>query len=226
MRSSDIKIAPSILSADFARLGEQVAEVTRAGAHYIHVDVMDGHFVPPITIGAPVVAAIRPWTNLPLDVHLMIEKPERQIEQFAQAGADIITVHAEVCPDLHQIVAAIKRLGVRAGLSLNQATPLTIIDGVLADLDLVLQMTVNPGFAGQAFMEEVLDKIARLRQILDEKGLTCELEVDGGISAQTAPRVVEAGARVLVAGSAIFNRSESIEQAMDRLRASLRGLTS
>ena len=226
MRSSDIKIAPSILSADFARLGEQVAEVTRAGAHYIHVDVMDGHFVPPITIGAPVVAAIRPWTNLPLDVHLMIEKPERQIEQFAQAGADIITVHAEVCPDLHQIVAAIKRLGVRAGVSLNPATPLTIIDEVLADLDLVLQMTVNPGFAGQAFMEEVLDKIARLRQILDEKGLTCELEVDGGISAQTAPRVVEAGARVLVAGSAIFNRSESIEQAMDRLRASFRGLTS
>ena len=226
MRSSEIKIAPSILSADFARLGEQVAEVTRAGAHYIHVDVMDGHFVPPITIGAPVVAAIRPWTNLPLDVHLMIEKPERQIEQFAQAGADIITVHAEVCPELHQIVAAIKGLGVRAGVSLNPATSLTIIVEVLADLDLVLQMTVNPGFAGQAFMEEVLDKIARLRQILDEKGLTCELEVDGGISAQTAPRVVEAGARVLVAGSAIFNRSESIEQAMDRLRASLRGLTS
>lgn len=223
---SEIKIAPSILSADFARLGEQVAEVTRAGAHYIHVDVMDGHFVPPITIGAPVVAAIRPWTNLPLDVHLMIEKPERQIEQFAQAGADIITVHAEVCPELHQIVAAIKGLGVRAGVSLNPATSLTIIDGVLADLDLVLQMTVNPGFAGQAFMEEVLDKIARLRQILDEKGLTCELEVDGGISAQTAPRVVEAGARVLVAGSAIFNRKESIEQAMDRLRESLRGLTS
>jgi len=226
MRSSDIKIAPSILSADFARLGEQVAEVTSAGADYIHVDVMDGHFVPPITIGAQVVAAIRSYTNLPLDVHLMVERPERQIGQFAEAGADIITVHAEVCPDLHQIVAAIKRLGVRAGVSLNPATPLTIIDEVLADLDLVLQMTVNPGFAGQAFMEEVLDKIARLRQILDEKGLTCELEVDGGISAQTAPRVVEAGARVLVAGSAIFNRSESIEQAMDRLRASLRGLTS
>jgi len=223
MHSSEIKIAPSILSADFARLGEQVAEVTKAGAHYIHVDVMDGHFVPQITIGPPVVAAIRPWTNLPLDVHLMIEKPERHIEQFAEAGADIITVHAEVCPDLHQIVASIKGLGVRAGVSLNPATPLNVIDEVLPALDLVLLMTVNPGFAGQAFIEEVLDKIARLRQILDEKGLTCELEVDGGISAETAPKAIQAGARVLVAGSAIFNRRESVAEAMDRLGASLKG---
>ena len=223
MHSSEIKIAPSILSADFARLGEQVAEVTKAGAHYIHVDVMDGHFVPQITIGPPVVAAIRPWTNLPLDVHLMIEKPERHLEQFAEAGADIITIHAEVCPDLHQVVAAIKELGVRAGVSLNPATPLTVIAEVLPALDLVLLMTVNPGFAGQAFIEEVLDKIARLRQILDEKGLTCELEVDGGISAETAPKAIQAGARVLVAGSAIFNRRESVAEAMDRLGASLKG---
>ena len=225
MVSSEVKIAPSILSADFARLGEQVAEVTTAGAHYIHIDVMDGHFVPPITIGAPVVEAIRPWTNLPLDVHLMVERPERQLEQFARAGADIITVHAEVCPDLHRIVESIKGLGVRAGVSINPATPLAMVDDILPALDLVLLMTVNPGFAGQAFIEEVLDKIARLRQILDERGLSCELEVDGGVTAQTAPRAVGAGARVLVAGSAIFNRRESVKEAMDRLMASLRGLT-
>ncbi len=225
MVSSEVKIAPSILSADFARLGEQVAEVTTAGAHYIHIDVMDGHFVPQITIGAPVVEAIRPWTNLPLDVHLMVERPERQLEQFARAGADILTVHAEVCPDLHRVVESIKGLGVRAGVSINPATPLTKIDEILPALDLVLLMTVNPGFAGQAFIEEVLDKIARLRQILDERGLACELEVDGGITAQTAPRAVGAGARVLVAGSAIFNRRESVKEAMDRLMASLRRLT-
>jgi ribulose-phosphate 3-epimerase len=218
-----IKIAPSILSADFARLGEQVAEATKAGAHYIHIDVMDGHFVPVITIGAPVVAAIRPLTNLPLDVHLMIERPEGQIKQFAQAGADIITVHAEACPHLYRVVEAIKKRKVRAGVSLNPATPLTLIDGVLPELDLVLLMTVNPGFAGQAFIEEVLDKIAGLRRVLDEKGFGAELEVDGGISAETAPKAVAAGARVLVAGSAIFNRRESVAQAMDRLRASLGG---
>lgn len=221
MHSGEIKIAPSILSADFARLGEQVVEATEAGAHYIHIDVMDGHFVPPITIGPVVVKAIRPLTNLPFDVHLMVEKPERQIEQFAEAGADIITVHAEVCPNLHQIVESIKGLNVRAGVSLNPATSLTAIEDVLANLDLVLVMTVNPGYAGQAFMEGVLDKIAHLRQILDDRGLVAELEVDGGITAQTAPKVVQAGARVLVAGSALFNSRESVGEAMDRLKASL-----
>ena len=221
MHSGETKIAPSILSADFARLGEQVVEATEAGAHYIHIDVMDGHFVPPITIGPVVVKAIRPLTNLPFDVHLMVETPERQIEQFAEAGADIITVHAEVCPNLHQIVESIKGLNVRAGVSLNPATSLTAIEDVLANLDLVLVMTVNPGYAGQAFMEEVLDKIAHLRQILDDRGLKAELEVDGGITAQTAPKVVQAGARVLVAGSALFNSRESVGEAMKRLKASL-----
>ena len=221
MHSGETKIAPSILSADFARLGEQVVEATEAGAHYIHIDVMDGHFVPPITIGPVVVKAIRPLTNLPFDVHLMVETPERQIEQFAEAGADIITVHAEVCPNLHQVVESIKELNIRAGVSLNPATPITLIEEVLANLDLVLVMTVNPGYAGQAFMEEVLDKIAHLRQILDDRGLKAELEVDGGITAQTAPKVVQAGARVLVAGSALFNSRESVGEAMDRLKASL-----
>jgi ribulose-phosphate 3-epimerase len=220
-----IKIAPSILSADFARLGEQVVEADRAGADYIHVDVMDGQFVPPITIGSVVVAAIRPCTDIPLDVHLMIESPERQLEQFARAGAAIITVHAEVCPDLRQEVRAIKALGVKAGVSVNPATPIDIIDYILPELDLVLVMSVNPGYAGQQFMEDVVDKIALVREILDQRGLAAELEVDGGITADTAPKAVAAGARVLVAGSAIFNSKESVAQAMDRLRASIVGLT-
>jgi ribulose-phosphate 3-epimerase len=220
-----IKIAPSILSADFAHLGEQVVEADRAGADYIHVDVMDGQFVPPITIGSVVVAAIRPCTDVPLDVHLMIESPERQLEQFAKAGAAIITVHAEVCPDLRQEVRAIKALGVKAGVSVNPATPIDIIDYILPELDLVLVMSVNPGYAGQQFMEDVVDKIALVREILDQRGLAAELEVDGGITADTAPKAVAAGARVLVAGSAIFNSKESVAQAMDRLRASVVGLT-
>ena len=217
-------IAPSILSADFARLGEHVVEVTKAGADYIHVDVMDGQFVPPITIGSVVVGAIRPCTDIPLDVHLMIEGPERQLEQFAKAGADIITVHAEVCPDLRQEVRAIKALGVKAGVSVNPVTPIDIIDYILPELDLVLVMSVNPGYAGQQFMEEVVDKIALVREILDERGLAAELEVDGGITADTAPKAVAAGARVLVAGSAVFNSKESVAQSMDRLRASIAGL--
>jgi len=224
MPESRVKIAPSILSADFARLGEHVVEVTKAGADYIHVDVMDGQFVPPITIGSVVVGAIRPCTDIPLDVHLMIESPERQLEQFARAGADIITVHAEVCPDLRQEVRAIKALGVKAGVSVNPATPIDIIDYILPELDLVLVMSVNPGYAGQKFMEDVVDKISLVREILDERGLAAELEVDGGITADTAPKAVAAGARVLVAGSAIFNGKESVAEAMDRLRASVAGL--
>ncbi|MDY6918031.1 MAG: ribulose-phosphate 3-epimerase [Chloroflexota bacterium] len=219
--SSEIKIAPSILSADFSRLGEQVVEAAEAGAHYIHIDVMDGCFVPPITIGSVVVKAIRPLTDLTLDCHLMVERPERHIESFAEAGADIITVHAEACTDLRGLVGSIKSLNVRAGVSVNPATPLSAVEGVLADIDLLLVMTVNPGYAGQAFMEEVVGKIWEARRLLDERGLKAELEVDGGISAQTAPKVVEAGAEVLVAGSAVFNSRESVREAMDRLRKSL-----
>lgn len=214
-----IKLASSILSADFARLGEQVAEATKAGADYIHIDVMDGHFVPPITIGAPVVAAMKKWTNLPLDVHLMIEAPENQIDQFAEAGADIITVHIEACPKIEQIVSAIKGLGVKAGVSLNPETPLSTITEILPSLDLVLVMTVNPGYGGQPFIEEMLGKIAKLRAELDKKGLSAELEVDGGINAQVAPKVVKAGARVLVAGAAVFASGKTVKEALAELRA-------
>ena len=217
----EIKIAPSILSADFARLGQQVTEATEAGADYIHVDVMDGHFVPNITIGAPVVRAIRPYTSLPLDVHLMIESPERHIRQFAEAGANIITVHAEVCPHLHQMLEQIKALKVKAGVSINPGTSLAVIDEALPMMDLVLLMTVDPGFGGQLFIKGMEDKIARLRHTLDDRGLGAELEVDGGITAETAPLVVRAGARVLVAGSAIFNQRESVAAAMARIRGSL-----
>jgi ribulose-phosphate 3-epimerase len=214
-----IKLAPSILSADFARLGEQVAEATKAGADYIHVDVMDGHFVPPITIGASVVAAIRRWTDLPLDVHLMITAPEKQVKQFAEAGADIITVHIEVCPDIEKLVQAIKGLGVKVGVSLNPETPISAVSEMLPALDLVLVMTVNPGYAGQPFIESTLDKIADLRSELDSKGLAAELEVDGGINVQTAPKVVKAGARVLVAGAAVFSSGRTVRESLAELRA-------
>jgi len=219
--ANKIKLAPSILSADFGRLGEQVIEATRAGADYIHVDVMDGHFVPNITVGPIVVSAIRPHTDLPLDVHLMIESPEKYIQQFAQAGANIITVHVEVCPHLHRVVESIKELGVKAGVSLNPSTPLTAVDEVLPSLDLVLLMSVNPGFGGQQFIESTVGKIARLRRRLDELDAAAELEVDGGISADIAPRVAKAGARVLVAGAAIFNKKESVSQALGRIKESL-----
>jgi ribulose-phosphate 3-epimerase len=219
--ANKIKLAPSILSADFGRLGEQVVEATRAGADYIHVDVMDGHFVPNITVGPMVVSAIRPHTDLPLDVHLMIESPEKYIQQFAQAGANIITVHVEVCPHLHRVVESIKELGVKAGVSLNPSTPLTAVDEVLPSLDLVLLMSVNPGFGGQQFIESTIGKIARLRRRLDELGAAAELEVDGGITADIAPRVAQAGARVLVAGAAVFNKKESVAQALGRIKESL-----
>ena len=221
INSSKIKIAPSILSADFARLGEQVAEATKAGADYIHIDVMDGQFVPQITIGALVVAAIRKWTNLPLDVHLMIESPEEQIGQFADAGASIITVHIETCHHIHRVIQMIKDKGVKAGVSINPATSLSVLDEILPEIDLVLVMTVNPGFGGQTFIESTLDKIARLRAELDRRKLNVELEVDGGINTKTAPRVVKCGATTLVAGAAIFNSGESIDEAIKQLRKTL-----
>ena len=219
--SPEVKIAPSILSADFSRLGEQVAEAAEAGADYIHVDVMDGRFVPPITIGAAVVAALRARTDLPLDVHLMIEAPENQISQFVSAGADIITVHLETCPHIHRVVQTIKGSGVKAGVSLNPGTPVDMLNDILPFLDLVLVMTVNPGYGGQTFIEATLDKIADLRAELDKNGLAAELEVDGGINATTAPKVVKAGARVLVAGAAVFDSGKPVKEALARIRASL-----
>ena len=221
MKSRRVKLAPSILSADFSRLGEQVAEVAKAGADYIHVDVMDGHFVPNITIGAPVVASLRSWTDLPLDVHLMIERPEAHISQFAEAGADIITVHVEAAAHLHRLVEAIKGLGVRVGVSLNPATPLSSLDEVLPLLDLVLVMTVNPGFGGQTFIGSMMDKITRLRKILDDRQAKAELEVDGGITTSIAPKVAEAGAEVLVAGAAIFGSKQGPGKALREMRKAL-----
>ena len=220
-RVPKIKLAPSILSADFGRLGEQVAEATKAGADYIHIDVMDGRFVPQITIGAPVVAAIRKWTNLPLDVHLMIESPESKISQFVDAGADIITVHIEACSHIHRVVQTIKEAGIKAGVSLNPGTSIDALEEVLPSLDLVLVMTVDPGFGGQVFIEAMLDKVARLRAELDRENLATELEVDGGINADVAPKVVRAGARVLVAGAAVFHSGEAVTEALGKIRASL-----
>jgi len=216
-----VKIAPSILSADFARLGEQVAEATKAGADYIHVDVMDGRFVPNLTIGAPVVAAIRAGTSLPLDVHLMIEAPEQHIKHFVNAGANIVTVHIEACPHIHRVIQIIKDLGVKAGIALNPGTPIDTLTEILPFVDLVLVMTVNPGFGGQTFIEGMVEKIARMRAELDRRGLTAELEVDGGINAKNAPRVVQAGATVLVAGAAVFSSGRTIAAALKKLRESL-----
>ncbi len=213
------KIAASILSADFARLGEQVQEATAAGADWIHVDVMDGRFVPNLTIGPLVLEALRPITDLPLDVHLMIEQPDRLIHEFARAGADVLTVHVETCPHLHRTIQQIKELGVKAGVTLNPATPLATLQEVLPDVDLVLIMSVNPGFGGQSYIPGSMDKIARLRRMLDERGLTgVELEVDGGIKSHNVAEVVAAGASVLVIGSAIFNRRASVAANLAALR--------
>ncbi len=213
-----IKIAPSILSADFARLGDHVQEAEAAGADWIHVDVMDGHFVPNITIGPLIVQALRPVTALPLDVHLMIEQPERYIADFARAGANCITVHVETCPHLHRTVQQIKELGVQAGVTLNPATPLEALSGILPDVDLVLIMSVNPGFGGQSYIPASTAKIARLRQMLDDLGSSAELEVDGGVNTTTIRQVVEAGATVLVAGSAVFNQRATVAENISHLR--------
>ncbi len=203
-----IKIAPSILSADFARLGDEIAAVDQAGADYIHIDVMDGHFVPNITIGPLVVDALRKVTDKPLDVHLMIENPDLYIPEFAKAGADIITVHQEAVPHLHRTVQLIHSLGKKAGVSLNPATPMDTLDVIIDDLDLVLVMSVNPGFGGQAFIPSALDKIHALRTVIDRRGLDVELEVDGGVKVDNIAQITAAGADVFVAGSAVFGTGD------------------
>ncbi|MEK4666755.1 ribulose-phosphate 3-epimerase [Niallia sp. FSL R7-0271] len=203
-----VKIAPSILSADFARLGEEIKDVERGGADYIHVDVMDGHFVPNITIGPLIVNAIRPVTTLPLDVHLMIENPDQYIPAFAKAGADIITVHAEACPHLHRTLQLIKEHGAKPGVVLNPSTPVEMIKHVIQDVEMVLLMTVNPGFGGQAFISSVLPKITEVRKLADQFNPGLEIEVDGGVNEQTAVLCKEAGANVLVAGSFIYDSED------------------
>ncbi len=204
-----IRIAPSILSADFARLGEEVRDISAAGADYIHVDVMDGHFVPNITLGPNVIKALRPFSSKPFDVHLMIAPVDPFIPDFAGAGADIITVHPEAGPHLHRTIHLIKAHGKKAGVALNPATPLALVEEVLVDIDLVLVMTVNPGFGGQAFIVSQLDKIRRLRKAIDILGKPIDLEVDGGIAPDTAQDVITAGADVLVAGTASFRGGPS-----------------
>jgi len=205
MSSRTLKIAPSILSADFARLAEEVAAVEAAGADFLHVDVMDGHFVPNLTVGPPIVESLRKVTSLPLDVHLMITNPDAFITEFAQAGANYLTVHTETCPHLHRTIQLIKEHGVKAGITLNPSTSLSTLEEVIADADLVLIMSVNPGFGGQSFIPSAYGKIARARDLIQRTGSQALLEVDGGIKVDNAADVVKAGAEILVAGSAIFN---------------------
>ncbi|MGG1398342.1 ribulose-phosphate 3-epimerase [Bacillus salipaludis] len=212
-----VKIAPSILSADFSKLGEEILAVEKAGADYIHIDVMDGHFVPNITIGPLIVEAIRPVTKLPLDVHLMIENPDQYIETFVKAGADIITVHVEACRHLHRSIHHIKSLGVKAGVVLNPATPVETIQHIIADVDMVLLMSVNPGFGGQKFIPEVLPKIKKVKELAEQKGQELEIEIDGGVNPETAKLCIEAGANVLVAGSAVYNEDD-YARAISRIR--------
>ncbi len=214
-------VVPSILSADFARLGEQVREAAAAGADRLQIDVMDGRFVPNITVGPLVVEAVRRHTTLPLEAHLMIVEPERYLSDFASAGADVIIVHQEASPHLHRTIEQIRRLGKRTGVAINPATPLVVLQEVLNELDLVLCMTVDPGFGGQEFIRATLPKIERLRGMITQHGAGCDLEVDGGISAATAPLAVRAGANVLVAGSAVYGDPEGVAAGIARLRAAL-----
>ena len=214
-----VKLAPSILSADFAYLGKQVGEAEEAGADRIHVDVMDGHFVPNISIGAPIVQSLRQVTRLPLETHLMISDPDLFLDEFTQVGSDSFLVHWEGNNNLHRTVHRIKALGKRVGVVINPATPATVLEEILQDVNQVLVMTVNPGFGHQRFIHTTLPKIRRVRQMIDEMKQDCDLEVDGGIDVTTAPLVVDAGANVLVAGSAIFGEHEGVIAAMNRLRA-------
>lgn len=205
MTRAPVKIAPSILSADFARLADEVGKVEQAGADWIHVDVMDGHFVPNLTVGPPIVEALRKVTRLPLDLHLMMTNPDNFISEFADAGADYLTVHVEACPHLHRTVQAIKERGVKAGVTLNPATSTNTLEEIVAEADLILVMSVSPGFGGQRFIPSVIDKISRVRTLIDRSGGRALLEVDGGVKVDNVASIVEAGADVLVAGSAIFS---------------------
>ena len=218
-----VRIAPSILSADFTRLGEAVRAVEAAGADRVQIDVMDGRFVPNITFGSLAVASLRPLTRLTLELHLMVEPPEDFIEEFARAGADTIIIHQEATPHLHRAIQHIHALGKKAGVALNPSTPASLISEVIASLELVLVMTVNPGFGGQEFIPETLTKIRQVRNTIEQKGLHCELEVDGGINTATAPQVVSAGADVLVAGSAVFDAKDGVANAIQRLLSSAVG---
>jgi ribulose-phosphate 3-epimerase len=220
-REDAVKLAPSILAADFARLGDQVAEAERAGADRIHVDVMDGHFVPNLSMGAPVISSLRRVTRLPLEAHLMVFNPDFFLEEFVEAGTDSFVVHWEGNNDLSRTVQRIKASGKRVGVAINPATPPTVLEEILQDLDQVLVMTVNPGFGHQHFLPTTLPKIRRAREMIDRLKPGCGLEVDGGIDAASAPLAVAAGADVLVAGSAIFNESESVIAAVQRLRSAL-----
>ncbi len=216
-----VGIVPSILSADFTQLGEQVHAATEAGAARIQIDIMDGHFVPNITMGPLIVEAVRRCTNIPLEAHLMISNPAQYINDFAHAGADVIIIHQETSPHLHRLIQQIKTAGKQAGVALTPSTPTFMLDDILTMLDLVLIMTVNPGFGGQEFIPETLPKIRRMRQIINERGLSCDLEVDGGVHEATVPLVVQAGANLLVAGSAVYNNKETVAQAMERLRKAI-----
>lgn len=219
--TSEIRFAPSILAADFTRLGEQVAEAEAAGATYIHIDIMDGRFVPNITMGPFIVEAVRRATSLPLDVHLMIVEPEKHIQAFVDAGASLLSVHVEACPHLHRVLQQIRQAGVRPSVVLNPHTPAVAIKEVLPFVDMILAMTVNPGFGGQSFIPETLPKLREIRQMIESSGRTIDLEVDGGIDERTAPQVVEAGANVLVTGTSVFRAPEGIAAALKGLRASV-----
>ena len=214
--AQNIKISPSILSADFSILGDEIKSLEQAGADLIHIDVMDGHFVPNITIGPPIIKMVRKCTKLPFDVHLMISPVEKYIKAFADAGSDIITIHPEATDNLKRAVATIKSLGKKAGVSLNPKTPISALMDVINDIDLILIMSVNPGFAGQSFMSEVLPKVTELRKMINEKKLKIDIEIDGGINFETAPLAVKAGANILVSGTTIF--SGSLKDNIQKLR--------